>query len=99
MCIRDRPKKEPVQVREIALGETPNFAIPDVPLQPGRNDFSAIAIGPAGESEASPIVTYVLDTSKPKITITSPANASTVNGTSVTTVSYTHLRAHETRHD
>ena len=83
------PKKEPVQVREIALGETPNFAIPDVPLQPGRNDFSAIAIGPAGESEASPIVTYVLDTSKPKITITSPANASTVNGTSVTIVGTT----------
>ena len=83
------PKKEPIEVREIALGETPNFAIPDVPLQPGRNDFSAIAIGPAGESDASPIVTYVLDTAKPKITITSPANASTVNGTSVTIVGTT----------
>lgn len=93
------PKKEPVQVREIALGVTPNFAIPDVPLTPGRNDFSAIAIGPGGESEASPIVTYVLDTSKPKIVVSSPADKSTVEGPSVTIVGTTQGRATVTARD
>ena len=63
------PKKEPVQVREVPLGETPSFAIPDVALQPGRNDFSATVVSPEGESEASPIVTYVLDATKPKIVV------------------------------
>lgn len=83
------PKKEPVLVVEIQLGETPNFAIPGVALQPGRNDFTATVVGPGGASEASPIVTYVLDTAKPKITIASPADKSTVNGTSVTIVGKT----------
>jgi len=78
------PKKEPVQIREVPLGETPSFAIPDVALQPGRNDFSATVVGPGGESEASPIVTYVLDTTKPKIAISSPKDKATVEGTSVT---------------
>ena len=80
------PKKAPVRVTEVPLGETPNFSIPGVALQPGRNDFSATVVGPGGESEASPIVTYVLDNAKPKITIVSPADKSTVNGTSVTIV-------------
>jgi hypothetical protein len=93
------PKKQPVQVREIALGQTPNFAIPDVALQPGRNDFSAVAVGPGGVSEASPIVTYVLDTSKPKITITSPADTSTVNGPSVTIVGTTQGHSTITAHN
>jgi hypothetical protein len=83
------PKKEPVLVVEVQLGETPNFAIPGVALQPGRNDFTATVVGPGGASEPSPIVTYVLDTAKPKITIASPADKSTVNGTSVTIVGKT----------
>jgi hypothetical protein len=87
------PKKEPVRVVEVALGETPNFAIPDVALQPGRNDFSATVVGPGGESEASPIVTYVLDTTKPKITIASPTDKSTVNGPSVTIAGKTQGRS------
>ncbi len=87
------PKKEPVLVTEVALGETPNFAIPDVALQPGRNDFSATVIGPGGESEASPIVTYVLDTTKPKLTIVSPAAKATISGTSVTIAGKTQGRS------
>jgi len=78
------PEKEPVQVREVPLGELPGFAIPDVALQPGRNDFSATVVGPGGESEASPIVTYVLDTTKPTLAISSPKNNAAVKGTSVT---------------
>lgn len=86
-------KKEPVEVTEIPLGETPNFAIPDVVLQTGRNDFTAVVVGPGGESEASPIVTYVLDTTKPKLTISSPTDASTIDGTSVTIVGKTQGRS------
>jgi len=87
------PKKEPVQVREVPLGETPSFAIPDVALQPGRNDFSATVVSPEGESEASPIVTYVLDATKPKIVVSSPADKATVDGTSVTIVGKTQSRS------
>jgi len=78
------PTKAPVQVREVSLGELPSFAIPDVALQPGRNDFSATVVGPGGESKASPIVTYVLDTTKPTLTISSPKDNATVSGASVT---------------
>ena len=81
--------KERVKVRDIPLGEMPGFAIPNVPLQPGRNDFSATVVGPFGESEASPIVTYVQDTTKPKIVISSPADKAIVKGTSVTIVGTT----------
>jgi hypothetical protein len=87
------PKLAPVRIREIPLGETPNFAILYVALQPGRNDFSATVVGPGGESEASPIVTYVLDTSKPKVTILSPTDKATVNGTSVTIAGKTQGRS------
>ena len=87
------PKKEPIQVREVPLGETPNFAIADVALQPGRNEFSATVMGPGGESEASPIVVYVLDTTKPKIAISSPKDKATVNGASVTIIGKTQGRA------
>lgn len=87
------PRKEPVQVREVPLGETPSFAISDVVLQAGRNDFSATVVGPGGESEASPIVTYVLDTTKPKITISSPTDKATVNDVSVTIVGKTQGRS------
>ena len=83
------PKKAPVQVTEVPLGELPSFAIPDVTLQPGRNDFSATVVGPAGESKASPIVTYVLDTTKPTLTISSPKDKATVSGASVTIVGKT----------
>lgn len=87
------PKKEPVKLLEVPLGETPNFTISDVPLQPGRNDFSATVVGPGGESEASPIVTYVLDKTKPKITITSPEDAATIEGPAVTIVGKTQGRS------
>ena len=83
------PNKAPVQVTEVPLGELPSFAIPDVTLQPGRNDFSATVVGPAGESKASPIVTYVLDTTKPTLAISSPKDKAAVKGTSVTIVGKT----------
>lgn len=74
----------PEQVAEIPAGETPGFVVPGMELAKGRNDFSATLIGPGGESETSIIVTYILDTSKPKITITKPAKDAVVNGKTVT---------------
>ena len=93
------PQKQPVLVREVPLGETPSFSIPDVTLQPGHNDFSATVVGPGGASEASPIVTYVLDTTPPKITISAPVDKSTVNADSVTIVGKTQGRSSVTARD
>ncbi len=78
------PDLAPTLVREMAVGATPAFIVKELPLQPGRNDISATVAGPSSESEPSSVVTYVLDTAKPKITITSPKNGATVNGPTVT---------------
>ncbi len=72
------------QVAEIPVGSTPGFQVAQVKLGKGRNDFTATIAGPGGESAASKVVTYILDTVKPKITITKPAKNAVVNGTSVT---------------
>jgi hypothetical protein len=74
------PDQEPVAVRDVAVGETPSFVVESLPLERGRNDVTATLVGPGGESEPSPVVTYVLDTSKPKVTVTEPADGATVNG-------------------
>jgi hypothetical protein len=74
------PDQEPVAVREVAVGETPSFVVPDLHLEQGRNDVSATVVGPGVESEISPSVLFVLDTSKPKITVVSPKNGAKVNG-------------------
>ncbi len=75
------PEQEAVALRDIPVGETPSFVAPDLPLENGRNDISATLVGP-GDAESGPstIVTYILDRSKPKITISSPADRATVNG-------------------
>ncbi len=78
------PDQEPVAVRDVAIGETPQFVVENLPLEPGRNDVTATLVGPGGESEPSPVVTFVLDTTKPKVTITAPADGDTVNGPTVT---------------
>ena len=78
------PDQEPVAVRDVAVGETPSFVVEDLPLEPGRNDVTATLVGPGGESETSPVVTYVLDRSKPKITVTAPEDGATDNGATAT---------------
>jgi hypothetical protein len=77
------PEREPVAVRDVAVGETSSFLTEGVPLEPGRNDLTATLVGPGGESDSSTVITYVLDRTKPKITITSPKNRATVNGSTV----------------
>ncbi len=73
----------PVPVKDVPVPEIAAFSVPDVPLAPGRNDFTATLISAAGTSDPSGAVTYILDTTPPPVTITSPANGTTVNATSV----------------
>ncbi|HYN47886.1 MAG TPA: Ig-like domain-containing protein [Candidatus Nanopelagicales bacterium] len=87
------PDQEPVAVRDVAVGETPSFVVENLPLEPGRNDVTATLVGPGGESETSPVVTYVLDTSKPKITVTAPEDGATVNGATATITGKTQGRS------
>jgi len=77
------PDQDPVALREVAVGETTSFVVPDLPLEPGRNDVAATIVGPGGESEKSPTITYVLDAEKPTVKVTSPKNRATVNSATV----------------
>lgn len=78
------PDQEPVPVRDLAVGGTPSFVVKDLPLERGRNNVTATLVGPGGESEMSPVVTYVLDTSNPRVTVDSPEDGATVNAETAT---------------
>ena len=69
--------------QNVAIPKTATFTIPGVKLLKGTNVFTATIVGPGGESSQSSPVTYVLDTTKPKLTITSPKDGAKVNGTTV----------------
>ena len=77
--------QEPAQAHEdVPVGSTPRVVIPNVALTKGINDFTATLVGSDGvESEQSPVVRYVYDGSKPRITLTSPRNGATVNNETV----------------
>jgi uncharacterized lipoprotein YajG len=83
----------PTPIDEIPVGATPGFTAPGLALAAGRNDFTATLVGPGGESDPSTAVTYILDTAKPKITITKPAKDATVNGKTVTISGKTQARS------
>ncbi len=70
-------------VEEQAVPPTASFTIPDVPLSAGKNELTARLVGPGGESDASPVITYILDTQPPEVVIGSPKDGSTVNGDTV----------------
>ncbi len=80
LTLKDQP---PQAIQEVPIAESPKTVIP-VELTKGINDFTVTIVGPGGESETSAVVRYVLDTSKPKVTITSPKNNAVINGKSVT---------------
>jgi Glucodextranase, domain B len=71
-------------VAEIPVPSSPTFTVPAVALATGTDAFTATVVSPAGESPPSIAVTYILDQSKPKITITAPAKNAIVNGTAAT---------------
>jgi Glucodextranase, domain B len=76
------PDGDPTPIQDSPIASDQKTVIP-VDLTKGINDFSATINGPGGESEPSAVVRFVFDASKPKITITSPEDGSTVNGKSV----------------
>lgn len=61
------------QVARVAVGVTTRFTTPPIALLEGSNSFVAALVTPSGEGQPSPPVTYILDTTPPKIAITSPA--------------------------
>jgi hypothetical protein len=68
----------PAPIDQVPVAPTPQTIIP-VTLTKGINDFTVTLIGPSGESESSPLVRYVLDTSKPAIKLESPRDGAVVN--------------------
>jgi hypothetical protein len=68
---------------DVPVGTTSRLTVP-FKLTPGRNDISATLFRGSAESEPSPVVTWILDTVPPKITITSPKNNAAVATPEVT---------------
>jgi hypothetical protein len=86
-------KGDPGIAKEVPVGSSPRFLVP-LPLSAGANTFTATIVGPGDlESEHSAAVTYVLDKSKPKITITSPRQNATINARSAKVVGTTQGRS------
>ena len=80
--------------REMAVGSSPRLLVPGLALSAGTNTFTATILGPTDlESEPSAAVTYILDKTKPKITITSPAANAVVNARTVQVVGKTQARS------
>ncbi len=79
-------------LKDVPVGGTPKIVIP-VELIDGQNDFTATVISAGGESEASPIVTYILDTAPPQIALTSPKDKATVNLATTDLVGKTQARS------
>ncbi len=86
------PDQVAAPIDERTVGTGPRVVFP-VQLTPGENGLSATIITPGGESESSPIVTFILDTEAPAITVTSPKDNGTVNRDVVTLVGKTQARS------
>jgi hypothetical protein len=85
---------EPAPVIEVPVGPSQHFLVPDVQLSKGTNTFTATIVGSSGlESEVSASVAYILDTSKPRITISSPKNNGVVNARTAKIVGLTQGRS------
>ncbi|HEY3335771.1 MAG TPA: hypothetical protein VGK16_11115 [Candidatus Limnocylindrales bacterium] len=87
------PDKSPELLDEVPVGPTSVLVIPNIELQKGRNDFQASINGPGGEGERSGVATWILDQSRPKITISSPKASSTTTKDSVTVKGKTQARS------
>ena len=85
--------QDPGVVTQIPIGRTPRFIVPGITLIEGPNAFTATIVGPGGESDRSPVVTYVYDASKPRITLASPKDGTVVNAKTVQLVGQTQPRS------
>lgn len=90
---RTLPDEGPKQIAEQDVGATAGFTVPGLELAKGRNDFSATLVDPGGESPPSKVVTYILDTAKPKVTVSKPGKDAVVNGKTVTLIGKTQPRS------
>ena len=81
LALQDQP---PTAIEDVPISATAPKTVIPMELEKGVNDFTVTIVGPAGESDTSPVVRYVLDTAKPKITITSPKNDAKINSKSAT---------------
>jgi bacillopeptidase F len=81
----------PAVIAEVPPAATVHLIVP-VELTAGRNDFSATIVKGSVESDHSPVVTFILDADPPVITLTSPKDGETVNGTTVTLTGTTQPR-------
>ncbi|HYH94016.1 MAG TPA: Ig-like domain-containing protein [Candidatus Saccharimonadales bacterium] len=79
-------------IQEASLSAGPRNIIP-VALTKGINDFTVTVVGPGGESEASPVVRYVLDQSKPSLKLTSHKDGAIVNAKAVKLTGKTQARS------
>ncbi len=70
-------------IHEAELAPAAKTIIP-VTLTKGVNDFSVTLVGPGGESEASPLVRWILDQTKPSIKLNAPRNGAVINRKAVT---------------
>ncbi len=73
---------EPAPVFDVPVGTTSRMIVP-FDLTEGRNDISATLFRAEEESEHSPIVTYILDLTPPKITVSSPKNKAAIDAPQV----------------
>ena len=87
-------KGDPGIAIEVPVGSNQHFLVPGLPLSPGSNTFTATIVGPTDlESEHSPAVSYILDTSKPRIVLSSPKANAVVNAKTVRIVGKTQGRS------
>jgi hypothetical protein len=82
----------PAPIDEKALAPTPRMIVP-VTLTTGINDFSVTLVGPAGESESSPLARWILDTNPPGIKLSSPKDGAEINRKAVTIDGRTQARS------
>ncbi len=73
---------EPAPVFDVPVGTTSRMIVP-FDLTEGRNNISATLFRAEEESEHSPIVTYILDLTPPKITVSSPKNKAAIDAPQV----------------
>lgn len=73
---------QPAPVFDVNVGTTSRMTIP-FELTEGRNDISATLFRGEEESEHSPIVTYILDLTPPKLTVTSPRDRAAIDAPQV----------------
>jgi hypothetical protein len=81
----------PAPIDEKPLAPTARMIIP-VSLSDGINDFSVTIVGPAGESESSPLARWIYDTNPPGIKLNSPKDGAIINRKSVTLVGRSQAR-------